>query len=108
TRTYTFTKTNAAPTVNAIEPLGDLSEIGIVDTTTPIFVWSFSDSDPGDRQSAYQFIIEDTDNNVIHDSGKKQSTQSFYQLPEQDKLSWGVRYKWKVRVWDKYDLASEY
>lgn len=108
TRTYTFTKTNAAPTANAVEPRGDLSDIAIVDTTTPIFVWSFIDPDAGDRQSAYQFIIEDTNDNLIHDSGKRTSTQSFYQLPEVDKLSWGTRYKWKVRVWDKFDVASDY
>lgn len=108
TRVFTFTKTNAAPTANAVEPRGDLSNIAIVDTTTPIFVWSFNDPDPGDNQSAYQFIIEDTQDKLIHDSGKKTSTQSFYQLPEVDKLSWGTRYKWKIRVWDRFDVPSDY
>ncbi|MEK4025770.1 glycoside hydrolase family 78 protein [Sporosarcina sp. FSL W7-1283] len=107
TRVFTFTKTNAAPTATAVEPRGDLSNIGIVDTQTPIFVWSFNDPDAGDRQSAYQFIIEDTNNNLIHDSGKKTSTQSFYQLPEANKLAWGTRYKWKVKVWDRFDIPSE-
>lgn len=108
TRVHTFTKTNAAPTAVAVEPLGNLSKIGIVDTTTPIFVWSFNDPDIGDKQSSYQFIIENTQGGVTHDSGKKISTQSFYQLPEANKLEWGTRYKWKVRVWDKFDVPSEY
>ncbi|WP_050804689.1 hypothetical protein [Sporosarcina newyorkensis] len=108
TRVYTFTKTNAAPTATAVEPRGDLSNIGIVDTQTPIFVWSFTDPDPGDKQSSYQFIIEDTNGELIHDSGKKASTQSFYQLPELNKLAWGTRYKWKVKVWDRFDVPSEF
>lgn len=108
TRTYTFTKTNAAPTASAVEPKGDLSNLGIVGTQTPIFVWTFKDPDPGDKQSAYQFIIEDTSGLMIHDSAKKASTQSFYQLPELNKLTWGTRYKWKVRVWDRFDVPSEY
>lgn len=108
-RVYTFTKTNAAPTASAVEPLGDLANIAIVDNLTPIFVWTFSDTDPGDKQSAYQLVIEDVQTgNVVHDSGKKQSAQSFYQLPEGGKLAWGTRYKWKVRVWDRYDVPSEY
>lgn len=107
-RVYTFTKSNSEPSANAVEPTGDLSEIGIVDTTMPIFVWSFNDPDPGDRQSAYQFIIENLQGDIVHDSGKKQSTQSFYQLPESAKLNWADRYKWKVRVWDKYDVPSDY
>ena len=107
TRVYTFTKTNAAPSASAVEPKGDLSNIAIVDTLTPILVHTFTDSDPGDSQSAYQYIIESTADTVLHDSGKKTSTQSFYQVPV-DILAWGDRVKWKVRVWDRYDVPSEY
>lgn len=108
-RTYTFTKTNAAPTASAVEPLGDLANIAIVDNLTPIFVWAFSDTDPDDKQSAYQLVIEDVQTGeIVHDSGKKQSAQSFYQLPEGEKLAWGTRYKWKIRVWDRYDVPSDY
>ncbi|MEK5069830.1 glycoside hydrolase family 78 protein [Sporosarcina sp. FSL K6-1508] len=106
TRVYTFTKTNAPPTAVPVEPKGDLANLAIVATTTPIFVWGFHDVDTGDMQSAYQFIVEDLEDNVIHDSGKQQSAQSFYQLPSP--LDWGGRYKWRVRVWDKFDVASEY
>lgn len=107
TRTYTFTKANSAPTVSIVEPKGDLANIAIVDKITPIVVWTFKDSDPGDAQSAYQVIVENTSGAIVHDSAKKASTQSFYQLPP-DVANWGDRLKWKVRVWDKYDVPSEY
>lgn len=108
TRVYTFSKTNAPPVAKAIEPTGDLANIAITPTVNPTFVYRFEDSDPGDIQTAMQLIIEDTNGNTIHDSGKKQTAQSFYQLPESEKLEWGTRYKWKVRVWDKFDIPSEY
>lgn len=107
TREYTFTKTNAVPTATIVEPKGDLANLAIVDKLSPVLVHSFSDTDSGDSQSAYQYIIEDTNGNIIKDSGKITSTQSFYQVPD-GLLAWGTRYKFKVRVWDKYDVPSEY
>lgn len=107
TRVYTFTKTNAAPTAIAVEPKGNLANLAIVDTITPVFVHQFQDVDTGDAQSAYQYIIEDLNENIIHDTGKVISTQTFFQVP-QGKLTWGARYKYKLRVWDKYDVPSEY
>ncbi len=107
TRIFTFIKTNAAPTASAVEPKGDLSNIAIVDTLTPIFVHKFTDVDSGDSQSAYQYIITNQLDVQVHDSGKKVSTQSFYQLPV-DIAKWGDRLSWKVRVWDRYDVPSDY
>ena len=107
TRVYTFIKANSAPKAVVVEPKGDLANIAIVDTLTPIFVWLFSDPDVGDVQSAYQVIVENLQDDIIHDSGKKQSAQSFYQLPA-SVANWGDRLKWKVRVWDKFNVPSEY
>lgn len=107
TKTWTFTKTNSAPKATIIEPKGNLSNIAIVDTNTPVLVHQFSDSDASDVQSAYQYVIEDTNGNTVYDSGKVPSTQSFMTVPA-DKLSWATRYKFKVRVWDKFDVPSEY
>lgn len=107
TKTWTFTKTNSAPTAKIVEPKGDLSNIAIVNTINPVLVHQFSDSDTSDVQSAYQYIVEDTNGNTVYDSGKVASTQSFMTVPEK-KLNWATRYKFKVRVWDKFDVASEY
>lgn len=104
-RTYTFVKTNSEPTAVPVEPKGDLVNIAIADTINPVLVWRFEDTDPGDAQSAYQVIVEDTNGNTVHDSKKIASSQSFYIVPD---LSWATRYKWKARVWDRYDLASNY
>lgn len=106
-RTWTFRKTNSAPDAKIVEPKGDLANIAIVNTETPVLVWQFQDSDSGDVQSAYQIIIEDTYGNVAKDTGKTASTQSYYQVPASS-LQWGTKYKWKVRVWDKFDVPSEY
>ncbi|WP_162595956.1 hypothetical protein [Bacillus sp. CGMCC 1.16541] len=107
TRTYTFTKTNTAPTAVIVEPKGDLANIAIVNTITPVLVFQFQDSDAGDQQSAYEVVIQDTNGNQVHTTGKVASTQSFFQVPS-GKLTWGTRYKWKVRLWDKFDVASAY
>lgn len=105
--TVKFTKTNSAPTAKIIEPTGDLANLAIVDSLKPVFVWSFNDTDPNDVQSAYQVIIEDTNGNVVHDSGKKAGAASYYSVPA-SALNWGTRYKWTVRVFDRYDVPSEY
>ena len=107
TREYTFTKTNSAPVATIVEPKGDLTKLAIVDSLTPVLVHKFTDIDTADAQSAYQYVIEDTNGIVAHDTGKVVSTQSFLQAPV-SVLKWGTRYKFKVRVWDKYDVPSEY
>jgi len=106
-QTFTLNITNTAPTVSVIEPKGNLSDLAIIDTLSPVFVWTFQDTDVGDVQSAYQVLIYDTNNQLIHDSSKKTGTASYYTVPE-NILQWGVRYKWQVRVFDRYDVASEY
>lgn len=109
TSTHTFTKVNAAPTAQLVEPRGDAVNVPIVDKTQPILVWNFKDTDIGDVQSAYQVVIEDINGLIVHDSTKKIGTASYYQVPIN--LEWTKTYKWKVTVWDKYDVpsnASEY
>lgn len=109
TSTHTFTKVNAAPTAQLVEPKGDAVNVPIVDKTQPILVWNFKDTDIGDVQSAYQVVIEDINGLIVHDSTKKIGTASYYQVPIN--LEWTKTYKWKVTVWDKYDVpsnASEY
>lgn len=108
TKNWTFTKTNSTPDAAIIEPKGDLSNLAIVATTTPILVHRFSDADVNDVQTAYQYIIENVNSGeVAHDTGKVSSSQSFYAVPA-NVLTWGNRYKFKVRVWDKFDVPSVY
>lgn len=104
TSSHTFTKVNAAPTAVIIEPKGDAVKVPIVDKNQPILVWSFKDVDIADMQSAYQVIVENIDGQIVHDSTKKIGSASYYQVPVN--LEWTKTYKWKVTVWDRYDVPS--
>lgn len=107
TKEWTFVKTNSAPKIEIVEPTGDLENIAIVDTTTPVLVHRFLDID-GDIQTAYQYVVEDVSAETeVHNTGKVSSTQSFLTVPD-GILNWGSRYKFKVKVWDKFDVPSEY
>lgn len=108
TKTWIFTKTNSAPTATIVEPKGTEAATAIVETLTPTIVHRFDDVDESEAQTAYQYVIEDTETGaVIHDTGKVTSTQSFFSVPA-SLLTWAKSYKFKVRVWDKYDTASDY
>lgn len=108
TTNWTFTKTNSAPTATIVEPKGNLTELAVVGTTTPVLVHRFSDTDASDVQTAYQYVIENVNTGEIaHDTGKVASSQSFFTVPT-DVLAWGARYKFKVRAWDRFDVPSAY
>lgn len=107
TKTWTFTKLNNAPVSLNVEPLGTSTQYGIVSTLTPILVHRFQDADADDNQQAYQYVIENENGTVLHDTGKVMSTQSYYQVVA-DKLEWSEKYKYKVRVWDSKGVASDY
>lgn len=102
-RTYTFTKIGSPPTAIPVEPKGDFNNPAIVDTINPVLIWRFEDTDPGDAQTAYQVFVEDVQGNVVHDSKKIASSQSFYIVPD---LAWATRYRWLVRVWDRHSIVS--
>ncbi|MDO8504002.1 MAG: PKD domain-containing protein [bacterium] len=74
----------------------------------PVFLsWIFSDSDPGDIQSAYQV---QTDNNFDFsspeiDTGKVLSSSNTYAPLG---LSYNATYYWRVKVWDSKDAASNW
>lgn len=107
TRIYSFVKSNAAPTTEAVEPLGDLVDIAIVDTLNPIFVHKFIDIDSSDQQTAMQYKLKDLNDQEVYDSAKKATTQSFHQILG-TVLEWGQKYKWQARTWDRYDVPSEW
>lgn len=75
--------------------------------TTP-FSWVFSDPSPADSPRAYQVIIERNDTNaLVVDSGKVVSTASAVNIA----IPVGQKdqpLRWKVRVWDQDDVASDY
>ena len=79
------------------------------------FSWTFSDADPGDRQTAWQIQVStgsDGTGTLIWDSEKQYAESSlnvpavYYDGPF--RFSEGVTYHWRVKTWDSYDLEGPY
>lgn len=74
-----------------------------IDIKTPRLSWNYGN---GNRQSAYQIIAKDEDDNVIWDSGKQLSSQMHL-------VKWGAKalesrklIKWTVTAWDENGLSE--
>ncbi len=103
--TYKVTSTictNQPPTANSLSAQQpDYCNAGPNATR---FTWSFSD--PGDTQSAYQVQIA-TDqqfNSIVHDSQKVLNSGNAYSPPSG--LDFGSTYYWRLMVWDSEDVSS--
>jgi len=70
-----------------------------------ILNWTFTDSDSGDSQSAYQIQVDDNAGfpSPLIDTGKVSSASSSY---APSGLSFNTTYYWQVRVWDQSDEPS--
>jgi len=76
---------------------------------TGIFSWTFSDPDVGDYQTGYQVQVDNNSDfsSPEDDSGKVISNSNSYASP-QAKLSYNTRYYWRLKVWDKADVSSNW
>ena len=90
-----------------VDPIG-------VDATSPRLSWQILSSERGDLQQSYQVIVSSTPENLAKDigdiwnTGKRNSDQSI-QIGYQGKpLFAGIKYYWKVRIWDKKGLPSKW
>ena len=90
-----------------VDPIG-------VDATSPRLSWQIVSSERGDFQQSYQVLVSLTPENLakgigdIWNTGKLNSDQSI-QIEYQGKpLTAGIRYFWKIRIWDKDGLPSEW
>lgn len=80
----------------------------LVGSTTPTLNWSFSDSDAGDSQSAYNVqIYNSTGSSLIRDSGWISSGAGSYTVPS-NLLTRGTTYAWRVAVKDSKGVASSF
>jgi hypothetical protein len=103
-----YIHTNRSPNAPASpSPTGTSTSPGVVNTLTPRYSWTFSDSDPSDTQSAFQVLVYDAAGALKHDSGKVASTNKYYDQPATI-LAWGAKYYWKVRTWDNHDYVGVY
>ena len=102
----TVTVTNSAPAagnLSASQP--NYCAVGPATT----FSWIFSDSDPGDAQSAYQVQADNNSNfsSPEFDTAKVGSVASAAATPA-GVLAYNNTYYWRVKVWDNHDLASSW
>src|SRR5690554_3194760 len=82
-----------------------------VNSESPRFGWQLQSSENDLLQTAYQVeIYSDTKNKseMIWDSGKIDSEKSQGVKLDIDKLKPGVKYLWRVRVWDNNERLSEW
>ncbi|WP_214737388.1 hypothetical protein [Exiguobacterium sp. s162] len=73
-------------------------------TLTPSISWSFTDSDAGDSQSAYQVVVKEG-TTIVHNTGKVASGSTSVAIPA-GKLAPDKTYNYTVQTWDTSDTAS--
>lgn len=101
--TQSFTVTHK-PVASPASPANDSTSV----YATTTFNWIFSDPEPTDTQSAYQFVLERNDTGaVLYDSGKVVSTVKSRSITTATTLK-DVKMRWKVRVWDSDDVVGNY
>ena len=89
------------------DPLG-------IDVLKPRLSWVIESAQRGERQTAYQVMVASTSEFLakgqgdLWDSGKVASEQSTLVEYGGKPLVSGMRYEWKVRVWDHAGKASEW
>jgi alpha-L-rhamnosidase len=105
-------------TAGAISPT-DLKTEGLtnplgVDVAQPGFSWSLTSADRGQKQTAYSILVASSEANLSGDVGDVWSsgqvsssgqTSIVYQGPA---LQSDKRYFWKVKVWDKDNVGSDW
>lgn len=113
---YTSPWTNGIWFVQSHQPSASLispatGSVSKYDGTIP-FVFSFADSSPIDRISAYQLEIQRNDTGAaVYDSGKVALSQTSTTITVSraiDSSYKNVSLRWRVRVWDYGDTASAY
>ena len=81
-----------------------------IDVTEPRFSWQFDQDIRGASQSAYQIQVADSQSGQanVWDSGKVASSQTVnVPLPDKRLVS-GMRYHWRVKVWDAEGIESQW
>lgn len=91
-----------------------LSEPLALENSNPVMGWIVNDPDTGERQTAWQILVSDSQaaldagNGNIWDSGKTLSPESGNVTYAGPPLAPDKVYFWKVRTWDKADAVSPY
>jgi hypothetical protein len=101
---------NQPPTTTGLTaPNWNYSNACFTEARQAFLRWTFSDSDSGASQSAYQVIVDDDSDfgSSIVDTNKTSGAATQYNLTSAN-LSYNTAYYWKVKVWDDKDVASDW
>ncbi|MBD2868538.1 glycoside hydrolase family 78 protein [Paenibacillus arenilitoris] len=85
-----------------------------IDTRRPRLSWKLEYEERGQLQTAYRVLVAanprelEQDKGDMWDSGRIESGQSVHVHYEGSPLASGAHYYWKVRVWDKQNVPSEW
>lgn len=85
-----------------------------LDTRRPRLSWMLESEERGQRQTAYRVLVAvkphelEQDEGDMWDSGRIESGQSVHVHYAGSPLESGTHYYWKVRVWDKQNVPSEW
>ncbi|GAB3649331.1 glycoside hydrolase family 78 protein [Echinicola sediminis] len=83
-----------------------------IEKSAPRFGWKMEAEGYGAKQSAYQVMVysspEADESSLVWDSGKIASEQSQWITYKGAPLIGGVRYFWRVQVWNQDDQASSW
>lgn len=106
-------------TVLAVQPSPSNLKVNYLSNPLGIDSKAFFSWEPGTRdrnvfQTAWQILVSSDEKSlndnkeIMWDSGKKTSGETF-QIPyEGQNLQPGTRYYWKVRIWDENEIVSSY
>ncbi|MEZ5106676.1 MAG: family 78 glycoside hydrolase catalytic domain [Draconibacterium sp.] len=86
----------------------NLSDLQSLDRQFPGFGWVLESKERGQKQTAYQIIVTDSEGNLMWNSEKIDSSESSYVKYAGKLLKSSSDYYWKVRVWDKDDKPGKY
>ena len=85
-----------------------------IDVTKPRFSWKLEANERGQYQTAYHIQVASSESELLEgnpdvwDTGKVESDQSVNIVYEGEPLQSGKRYFWRVKVWDKHGIPSEW
>ncbi len=79
-----------------------------LDHQSPSFGWVLESKQRGQKQTAYQIVVSNSEGNLMWDSGKVESSESSHVKYAGKQLKSSSDYYWKVKVWNKDTSDNRY
>lgn len=79
-----------------------------LDHQSPSFGWVLESKQRGQKQTAYQIVVSNSEGNLMWDSGKVESSESSHVKYAGKQLKSSSDYYWKVKVWNKDNKLGKF